>query len=181
MRRFLILVATVLPGLACAGDRGPAEPRDIRADVVGRFTEPAFYNGRVVQFLLPSAGSANTNEQIVAGCFRVGPAVPDGVPIGGTAYIMLIPGASQETVCSATGQPAGALSHNHVLTSAPGDAGYNGHFQLVGVGPGPHYPGAASADQYNSEAAVLAGLAAGELAIAIPDIARTRWTVLLNR
>jgi hypothetical protein len=180
MRRLLVLVATVLPALACAGDHGPTQATATRADVVGRFTEPAFYKGRLVHFLLPSAGSANPNEQIVAGCFRVGPSVPSGVPIGGTAYILLIPGASQETVCSATGQPAGALSHNHVLTSAPGDAGYNGHFQLVGVGPGPNYPGAAFADQYNSEAAVLAGLASGQLAIVIPDIARARWTVLLN-
>ncbi|HET9983272.1 MAG TPA: hypothetical protein VFQ38_06785 [Longimicrobiales bacterium] len=182
MKRMPLLTAAVVLTVACEGGTGPATPPAARvaADVVGRFTEPAFYKGQLVHFLLPSAGSANPNEQVVADCFRVGPRVPDNVPVGGTAYILLIPGANQEVVCSTTGEPAGALTHNHVLTTAPGDVGYNGHFQLVAVAAGPNYPGAAFADTYDSEAAVLAGLAAGELVIANPDVARTRWTVLLR-
>ena len=141
------------------------------------FTEPAFYNGQLVHFLLPSASSANPNEQVVANCFRVGPQVPDNVVPGAKVYIMLIPGANQETHCSTDGRPAGALTHNHVFSKAPGDPGYNAHFQLVLVGPGPDYPGAASADTYNSEAAVLTGIAAGQLVVLNPDAARTHWSL----
>jgi hypothetical protein len=143
----------------------------------GPFTEPAFYNGQLVHFLLPSASSANPNEQVVANCFRVGPQVPNSVVPGAKVYIMLIPGASQETQCSTDGRPAGALTHNHVFSKAPGDRGYNAHFQLVLVGPGPNYPGAASADTYNSEAAVLAGIAAGQLVVLNPDAAHTHWSL----
>jgi hypothetical protein len=90
---------------------------------------------------------------------------------------MLIPGASQETRCSTDGRPAGALTHNHVFGKAPGDPGYNAHFQLVLVGPGANYPGAAFADTYNSEAAVLAGVAAGQLVVLNPDAAHTHWSL----
>src|SRR5262249_20644000 len=80
----------------------------------------------------------------------IGPSVPDNVFPGAKVYILLIPGASQETLCSTDGRPAGALSHNHVFTKAPGDPGYNAHFQLVLVGPGPSYRGATFAGAYNS-------------------------------
>jgi hypothetical protein len=142
-----------------------------------RFTEPAFYDGRLVEFLLPSAGSANPNGQVVADCFRVGPQVPANVPVTAKVYILLIPGASQETTCSTDGRPAGPLSHNHVFSAAPGDAGYNAHFMLVLVGPGPNYPGAAFANTFNSEATVLAGIAAGELVVLNGDAAHTHWSL----
>jgi hypothetical protein len=140
-------------------------------------TEPAFYNGQLVHFLLPSSSSANANEQVVADCFRVGPQVPDSVVPGAKVYILLIPGASQETRCSTDGRPAGALSHNHVFSKAPGDPGYNSHFQLVLVGPGANYPGPAFADTYNSGAAVLSGIAAGQLVVLNPDAAHTHWSL----
>jgi hypothetical protein len=159
-----VAAAAVFSTLAASA---PADP----------FTEPAFYNGRLVHFLLPSASSENPNEQVVANCFRVGPQVPDGVVPGAKVYIMLIPGASQETRCSTDGRPAGPLTHNHVFSRAPGDPGYNAHFQLVLVGPGPSYPGVAFADTYNSEAAVLAGVAAGQLVILNPDAAHTHWSL----
>lgn len=140
-------------------------------------TEPAFYNGQLVHFLLPSANSPNPNEQVVADCFRVGPKVPLSVPVRAKAYILMIPGADQETSCSTDGRPAGSLTHNHVLSAAPGDQDYNGKFKLVVVHPGPN--GAASADTYNSEAAVLEGLLAGELEVVIPDAAHVNWSVKL--
>lgn len=141
--------------------------------------EPAFYNGHLVHFLLPSSSSANSNEQVVANCFRVGPQVPDSVIPGAKVYILLIPGANQETTCSTDGRPAGLLSHNHVFSKAPGDPGYNSHFQLVLVGPGATYPGPAFADTYNSEAAVLVGIAAGQLVVLNPDAAHTHWSLKL--
>jgi hypothetical protein len=141
------------------------------------FTEPAFYNGQLVRFLLPSASSENPNEQVVADCFRVGPKVPLSVPVRAKAYILMIPGADQETTCSTDGRPAGPLTHNHVLSAAPGDPDYNAKFQLVVIHPGPNYPGAAFAPTYNSEARVLDGLVAGELVVVIPDAAHVNWSV----
>ena len=127
MRKILLALLAAFGAAAFAVPFVAADP----------FTEPAFYNGQLVHFLLPSASSANPNEQVVADCFRVGPQVPDSVVPGATAYIMLIPGASQETQCSTDGRPAGPLTHNHVFSKAPGDPGYNAHFQLVLVGTRP--------------------------------------------
>jgi hypothetical protein len=141
------------------------------------FTEPAFYNGELVHFLLPSASSENPNEQVVADCFRVGPKVPLSVPVRAKAYILMIPGADQETTCSTDGRPAGPLTHNHVLSAAPGDPDYNAKFQLVVIHPGPNYPGAGFAATYNSEARVLDGVLAGELVVVIPDAAHVKWSV----
>jgi len=45
------------------------------------------------------------------------------------------------------------------------------------IGPGPNYPGAAFADTYNSETAVLAGIAAGQLVVLDPDAAHTHWSL----
>lgn len=113
----------------------------------------------------------------MADCFRVGPKVPLDVPVRAKAYILVIPGANQEMQCSTDGRPAGDLTHNHVLSAAPGDLDYNGKFQLVVIQPGPNFPGAAFADTYNSEAAVLAGLLATELVVVIPDAAHVNWSV----
>ena len=167
LRKLALALLAGIGAAAFVAPTGAADP----------LTEPAFYNGRLVEFLLPSASSANRNEQVVANCFRVGPQVPANVVVTAKVYIMLIPGASQETTCSTDGRPAGPLSHNHVFSVAPGDAGYNAHFMLVLVGPGPNYPGAAFADTYNSEAAVLAGIAAGQLVVLDPDAAHVNWSV----
>jgi hypothetical protein len=104
-------------------------------------TEPAFYNGQLVHFLLPSANSSDPNKQIVADCFRVGPRPPAEVPVNAKAYILMIPGADQETTCSTDARPAGDLTHNHVFSAAPGNTDYNGKFKLVVIHPGPNYPG----------------------------------------
>lgn len=167
MRRLVLALLGTIGAAAFVTTSVAAEP----------LTEPAFYKGRLVHFLLPSASSANPNEQVVANCFRVGPQVPDSVVPGAKVYIMLIPGASQETHCSTDGRPAGALTHNHVFSKAPGDPGYNAHFLLVLVGAGLNYPGAAFADTYNSEAAVLAGIAARQLVVLNPDAAHTHWSL----
>jgi len=167
MRKIILALLAAIGAAAFVAPTVAADP----------FTEPAFYNGRLVEFLLPSASSANTNEQVVANCFRVGPHVPASVVVTAKVYILLIPGASQETKCSTDGRPAGPLSHNHVFSVAPGDPGYDGHFMLVLVGPGPNYPGAAFANTYNSQATVLAGIAAGQLVVLNPDAAHTTWSV----
>lgn len=190
MQRDLWLALGVVLVTGCERSRQPTGPADPppaanaleRAPVSNPLTEPAFYNGQLVHFLLPSAGSANPNVQVIANCFRVGPRVPPSVPINASAYILLIPGASQETTCSTDGRPTApeGLTHNHVLTAAPGSPNYNAHFRLVLVGPGPDYPGASFADTFNSEATVLAGIAAGELVVLDPDAAHVHWAVLLR-
>lgn len=58
----------------------------------------------------------------------------------------MIPAANQEATCSTDGRPAGDLTHNHVLSAAPGDQDCNGKFKLAVVHPGPNYPGATFAD-----------------------------------
>ncbi|MDQ3398726.1 MAG: hypothetical protein M3511_13340 [Deinococcota bacterium] len=80
-----------------------------------------------------------------------------------------------EVTCSTDGSDAGELTHNHVFAVGPGDAEYNGHFQINLVVPGPNYPGEASADSYNSEETVLAGVEAGELIIDNDNVARVAW------
>jgi len=169
MRKIVLTFLAVIGAAACIAPIVAADPR----------TEPAFYNGQPVHFLLPSSSSNNPNEQVVADCFRVGPAVPPSVTVTAKVYILLIPGASQETTCSTDGRPAGPLSHNHVFSVAPGDVGYDAHFMLVLLGPGPNYPGAAFADTFNSEAAVLAGIANGQLVVLNPDAAHVTWSVKL--
>lgn len=143
----------------------------------GVLTEPAFYNGQLVHFLLPAAGSKSDNVQVVADCFRVGPRVPDNVPIRGTVWVLIIDGSSHETTCSTDGRDAGELTHNHVFSAAPGDPDYNGKFEIVVVDEGPNFPGAQFADTYNSAAAVAAGIAADELTVVAPNVARVNWSV----
>lgn len=187
MRRDSRLALAIMLIMGCEGSRQPTEPRQgadalTRAPVPSPYTEPAFFNGELVHFLLPAAGSANPNVQVIANCFRVGPRVPASVPIRANVYVLLIPGASQESICSTDGRPTGpeGLTHNHVFSAAPGSPNYNAHFRLVLVGPGPNYPGASSADAFNSEATVLAGIAAGELVVLDPDAAHVHWVVLLG-
>lgn len=162
---FALLCATTLP--AFAQDDG------------GAITEPAFYNGQEVEMIIPAIGEDPENVQIVADCFRVGPMVDDGTRIGGNVYVVAVPGATQEVTCSTDGRDAGDLTHNHVFAVGPGDADYNGHFQINLVVPGPNYPGAESADSYNSEETVLAGVEAGELMIDNDNVARVAWSVQL--
>jgi hypothetical protein len=182
-------LAALLPAMlaACADPLEPTAQPDAVAAVWGPerahtaggdgvLTEPAYYSGELVTFLLPAAGSRTENVQVVADCFRVGPRVPESVPIGGTVWVLTVPGAWQETTCSTDGRDAGELAHNHVFSVAPGDPEYNGKFRIVVVDDGPNYPGAASVDQYNSAAAVLAGLAAGEL-VEVGEVARVNWSV----
>ena len=184
-RTFPLLALLATFAAACSGDNiltGPARNAGVvrdRAPVTNPYIEPAFYEGQLVHFLLPSAASANPNDQVVADCFRVGPRVPAAVPIRANVYVLLIPGADQESACSTTGEPT-TLVHNHVFGAAPGDPNYDGHFLLILLGPGPNYPGPQAAASYNSEAAVQAGIAAGELAVIDPDAAHVHWVVMLR-
>ena len=188
MKRIAFVVLPAALFLGCDQPPGPSEPIDtaIASDGPafahtgkgkGILTEPAWYDGQIVHFVLPAGNSNTDNVQVVADCFRVGPAVPDNVPINGTVWVLAVPGAWQETTCSTDGRDAGDLTHNHVFSVAPGDPEYNGKFQIVLVLAGNNYPGAAFVDDFNSAAAVLAGIAAGELTVAVPNVARVNWSV----
>ncbi|MGH7432391.1 MAG: hypothetical protein ACREJL_01425 [Candidatus Methylomirabilales bacterium] len=169
MRESSLAILGLIASLALLTQRASAEP----------LTEPAFYNGQLAHFLLPSASNPNPNEQVVADCSRVGPKVALNVPVPAKACVLMIPGGDQETTCSTDGRPAGDLTHHYLPSAAPGDQDYNGKFNLVVIQPGPSYPGAAFADSYNSEAAVLAGILASELVVVIPDAAHVSWSVKL--
>jgi hypothetical protein len=56
MRKILLALLAAFGAAAFAVPIVAADP----------FIEPAFYNGQLVHFLLPSASSANPNEQVVA-------------------------------------------------------------------------------------------------------------------
>ena len=108
MRRTIPLLAILaMIAASCSGNdmlTGPARVPELgrdRAPVPNPYTEPAFYDGTLVHFLLPSAASANPNDQVVADCFRVGPRVPDAVPIRANVYVLLIPGANRRVPVSA--------------------------------------------------------------------------------
>lgn len=183
---FLGFAAGVLVG--CSDRAGPAEPPAAmealsfahQAEGEGVLTEPAWYEGELVTFLLPAAASRTENVQVVADCFRVGPAVPENVPIGGTVWVLTIPGAWQETTCSTDGSDAGELTHNHVFSVAPGDPGYNAKFTILVVDEGPDFPGASMANKYDSADAVMMGIAEKELTVVGP-VARVNWSVQRDR
>ena len=60
------------------------------------------------------------------------------------------------------------LRHDHVLSTAPGHAGYTGSWTLMLAVPGPNFDAAAM--PYTSVSEVLAGVAAGELALVDPGV-----------
>ena len=63
----------------------------------------------------------------------------------------------------ATTCPDGTLRHDHVLSAVPGSPRYSGTWHIVLATPGATF--VASAMPYTSVAAVLTGVAAGELVL----------------
>jgi hypothetical protein len=122
-----------------------------------RSVEDAYYNGHVVQFQLPSSDSANSNQTII-GCYHAGPNITGTSRIApAKLYALFVPGVTQHSC------PDGSLAHDHVLSTVPGSPDYTGAWTLIQVVPGPNF---SVADMpYTSEAAVLAGAAAGKLVL----------------
>lgn len=88
--------------------------------------EEGWYDGSEVTFLQPSVFSADPNAGVLA-CFGLGPDLA-GVDRPTRPLYVIFDDTATEDHCD--GQPS-ALRHDHVLSVAPGDAGYTGAWRLV--------------------------------------------------
>lgn len=88
--------------------------------------EKAYYQGSEVTFLQPSVFSADPNGGTLA-CFGLG---PDLAGIGRPTQPLYVVFDATATQDHCDGQPD-ALRHDHILSVAPGDAGYTGAWTLV--------------------------------------------------
>ena len=125
----------------------------------GPLLEPSYYEGSEVGLLVPSGSSHNPNQVVSGGgCFPLGPDMSStGRDEAAVLYALFVPGATQYGFECANP----ALRHDHVITAAPGDPGYNAAWRVWRVGPGPNF---SVADMpYTTAAEVEAGIAAGKL------------------
>ena len=125
--------------------------------------ETGFFDGQVVQFLQPAVFSSKPNGGTFA-CFGLG---PDLAKTSRSAtmpplYVILNDFATQD---HCDGDPT-ALRHDHVLSTAPGAAGYTGSWKLILAVPGPNFT--ASDMPFTSVAQVQAGIAADKLVLQDP-------------
>lgn len=142
---FVTLLALVVPASALA--TGTPTPK-----------YPAFYNGQVVAVMMGPSGNSQNDNQLMSGCFGLGPNFngkvdPAGLPI---MYGLYVPGATQMS-CPDTGKQL----HDMVLTAAPGDPGYGPVVAVVACVPGAAFD--VTKMPYTSAAAVEDAEAAGEL------------------
>jgi hypothetical protein len=133
--------------------------------LAGTRVEEGFYNGDVVHFLQPAVFSADPNGGTFA-CFGLGPDLSgtSRTAPAPTLYVILNDAATEDH-CDGD---ATLLRHDHVLSTAPGHAGYTGSWTLMLAVPGPNFDAAAM--PYTSVSEVLAGVAAGELALVDPGV-----------
>ena len=147
------VLAAVSAALLVIGSGGAARAAQPRI-------ESAWFDGQVVQFIQPSVFSASPNGGTFA-CFGLGPDLSATHRSAATPilYVILNDDATQD---HCDGDPA-ALRHDHVLSSAPGAAGYTGSWRLVLAVPGPSYDPARM--PFTSVAQVESGVSAGELVL----------------
>jgi hypothetical protein len=123
-------------------------------------TESAFFEGNVIEFIQPAVYSSDGNQATLA-CFGLGPdlsATNRSAPAP-ILYVILNDFATQD---HCDGDPT-AARHDHVLSTAPGRAGYTGSWTIVFAVPGPLFDPASM--PYTSVSAVLAGVASGQLVL----------------
>ncbi len=119
---------------------------------------PAYYEDEVVYVMMgPSGNSANLN-QVIDGCWGLGPDIsgaskPKGLP----EFYAIFYAEATQMYC-----PDDSNKHDMIVTAIPGDRGYNPKVQLIGCGPDVNFD--VSKMPYTSASAVEAGIAAGELA-----------------
>ena len=139
------IAASLLSGVVAA-----AQPR----------VETAFFDGQIVHFIQPAVFSSKPDGGTFA-CFGLGPDLAKtsrSAPMP-PLYVILNDFATQDH-CDGD---ATALRHDHVLSTAPGHAGYTGSWMLILAVPGPAFD---PADMpYTTLAQVQAGVAAGELVL----------------
>lgn len=133
---------------------------------------PAYYNDTVVSLMMGPGGNSSNPNQVLGGvnCFGLGPNMAEtsrrsDVPV---MYTLFVPGASQMSC------PNGTLRHDMVLTSVPGDPGYQPAVRIVRCVPGPNFadPSIGPAFPFTSAAEVEAAIASGKLTCAAPSPVR---------
>lgn len=119
VRKRLVLVIAALAALLApvAAHAGPGGQLRI---------EKAWYAGAEVGFLQPSVFSSDPNGGILA-CFGLGPDLSGVNRTTRPLYVIFDDTATQD---HCEGQPS-SLRHDHILSVAPGDAGYTGAWRLV--------------------------------------------------
>jgi hypothetical protein len=143
-RHWSPVVLTIVALIAWTGAAASSE---------GPLIEPSYYDGDKVGLLVP-AGSSNNRNQVISGCFHLGPQHVSSEATS-TLYALFVPRATQFSC------PDGSRLHDHVITAAPGDPDYTGAWTVVRVTPGPNFD---PRDMpYTSAAEVRAGITAGEL------------------
>jgi len=152
MRRIAAMVMfTAAAVVGHAGTAGAASGGELRI-------EPGWYAGHHVSFLQPSVFSAKPNGGTFA-CFGLGPDLTGIDRPTAPLYVIVDPSATQD---HCDGDPT-SLRHDHVLSVAPGDAGYTGAWTLVFLVAGPGHTLDLANHPITDAAAVQAALASGEL------------------
>ena len=140
------LICTVALGVSACSDTGrsPAAPTGARAVTTsnssapegagtshGTITEPTAYNGAICNLVFPGTPS-ETSETFAI--WNFGHAILD-VPFDTARPDLygILPG----TMHREPGHPE--LDHDHIVSHAPGDPGYNGTWDVWAVGPGPNF------------------------------------------
>lgn len=149
-------VATVLTFAAAAlvapaGAAGAASGGQLRI-------EAAWYAGHTVSFLQPSVFSAKPNGGTFA-CFGLGPDLTGINRPTAPLFVIVDPSATQD---HCDGDPT-ALRHDHVLSAAPGDAGYTGAWSLIFLVAGPGHTLDLAHHPMTTAAQVQGAIGSGEL------------------
>lgn len=120
--------------------------------------EPGWYAGHHVSFLQPSLFSSKPNGGTFA-CFGLGPDLTGIDRPTAPLYVIVDPSATQD---HCDGDPT-SLRHDHVLSVAPGDAGYTGAWTLVFLVAGPGHTLDLTNHPITSAAEVRDAMDSGEL------------------
>lgn len=147
----MTLLALLLPASVQANAGGTPNP--------GPAKYPAYYGGQVVTILMGPSGNSQNDNQLISGCFGLGPKYTGSAADAATLPVMYglyVPGATQMS-CPGTGLQL----HDMVLTAVPGDPGYSPWVVVAACLPGAAFD--ASKMPYTSAAAVENAVAAGEL------------------
>jgi hypothetical protein len=125
--------------------------------------EPVYFDGQTLQIIQASATSSNPNQAFFA-CYPLGPdlSASNRSAASPTMYVVLAPGATQHSCAD------GSLTHDHVLSTAPGNAGYTGAWTAILAVPGPFF-GAADMP-ITSVSELDAAVAAGQLVLIDPGV-----------
>lgn len=142
------------PTVLASGTGNLAGPQDAGMSQ-GTTTEPAAYNGSICELLFPGTPSQTAQT---FGIWNLGHAILD-VPFDTARpdLYAVLPG----TMHREPGYPQ--LDHDHIVSSAPGDPGYDGTWDVWVVTPGQNFdPSTYQAPR--SQAAMFALISAGVLA-----------------